>query len=98
MPEEMAKEEGIAEALETMLYSNDNQEYREAMTSYEMAERDRVSDLEATAKKNLEKGREEEARTTVLRMFNRSYDIAIISDLTGLSLEKVQAIIDSIAN
>jgi predicted transposase YdaD len=57
LPEEMAKEEGIAEALETMLYSNDNQEYREAMTSYEMAERDRASDLEATAKKNLEKGR-----------------------------------------
>ncbi|MGI6140079.1 MAG: hypothetical protein ACOYI9_13760 [Candidatus Hydrogenedentales bacterium] len=40
----------------------------------------------------------EKDREFVLRLFNRSYDTATISDLTGLSLKEVQAIIDSITN
>jgi predicted transposase/invertase (TIGR01784 family) len=98
LPEEMANEEGIAEALETMLYSNDNQEYREAMTSYEMAERDRVSDLEATAKKNLEKGigigkaegEENKARAIAKNLLSTNLAIEEIMTVTGLTKAQIQ--------
>jgi predicted transposase/invertase (TIGR01784 family) len=61
-------------------------------------QRSKRSSYDTATYKGIQKGREEEARATVLRMFNRNYDIATISDLTGLSLEKVQAIIDSVTN
>ncbi len=46
----------------------------------------------------MEKGEDKKNREFVLRLFNKKYDTATISDLTGLSLEKVQAIINSVTN
>ncbi len=102
LPEEMAKEEGIAEALETMLYSNDNQEYREAMTSYEMAERDRVSDLEANLEKGraegreegieigIEKGEDKKARAIAKNLLSINLAIEEIMTVTGLTKAQIQ--------
>jgi predicted transposase/invertase (TIGR01784 family) len=80
------------------------------MLSREMGEIDERSRLYSVREEGREEGIEigiekgraetiiEKNREFVLRMFNRNYDIATISDLTGLSLEKVQAIIDSVTN
>jgi predicted transposase/invertase (TIGR01784 family) len=46
----------------------------------------------------IEIGEDKKNREFVLRLFNKKYDTATISDLTGLGLKEVQAIIDSIAN
>ena len=61
-----------------------------------------LCDIETWPEKWMQEGRAEtiieKNREFVLRLFNRSYDIATISDLTGLSLKEVQAIINTVTN
>jgi predicted transposase/invertase (TIGR01784 family) len=58
----------------------------------------RAEGLEEGIEIGVEKGEDKKNREFVLRLFDRSYDVVTISDLTGLSLEKVQAIIDNVTN
>jgi hypothetical protein len=84
-----------------MFEANADDRLRDYMFSLEMQmldERTREESARIREIKSKEEGREEEAREFVLRMFNRNYDMATISDLTGLSLDEVKVIIKSVTN
>ncbi len=118
LPKEYLEEKGIKEAVKGMLEANVNQQYRDIISSYEMALNDHASQLVDTERKALKKGEErgivkgieqgieqgigqgeeKRNRAIVLNMLDQGVEIATIAQLTGISLENVKTIVNSVTN
>ena len=104
LPKELLEEEGIREALEAMCTANADPEVREMMLSREIFLRDmltgricareegRKEGREEGRKEGREEGQKEEKLTIARKMKEKGHSNEMIVDITGLSLEEVEAL------
>jgi predicted transposase/invertase (TIGR01784 family) len=93
LPKEYLEEKGIKEAVKGMLEANVNQQYREIMFSYEMAENDHASQLIDKERKGVEKGivqgEDKKARAIAKNLLSINLSIEDIVKVTGLTQEQI---------
>jgi predicted transposase/invertase (TIGR01784 family) len=88
LPAELAREEGISMALESMRRAYANDPIRERILAQEKAERDEQSRLRAAQEQGQAEGRAEVAK----KMLSAGIDHTTIQACTGLSLEEIEAL------
>ncbi len=80
----------IQKALTTLEFLSQDTETRRLYRERQRSLHDYVSDVEGAREEGLEKGREEGRREVAGLMLARGMDVALVSELTGLSPEDIQ--------
>ncbi|MCQ2604891.1 MAG: Rpn family recombination-promoting nuclease/putative transposase [Spirochaetia bacterium] len=81
-------DQGIGKAMEVLMTVSEDEKRRAIQLSYEKYETDRASELYCARREGIEQNRLEMAR----KMKARGFSITDITDLTGLTLEQLQAL------
>ncbi len=87
----------IQKALTTLEFLSQDAETRRLYQERQRSLHDYVSDVEGAREegmeKGIEKGREEGRREVARRMLARGMDVALVSEVTGLSPEDIQRLL-----
>ncbi len=98
IPDELKEEEEIVMALQEMVRASNDDEVREILEMRSKALHDEASRLYQAKMEGREKGREEgiqkEKFNTAIKLHDKAYSIELISDITGLPIEKLKQILN----